>query len=80
MASIGQKVGRFLLGHQCSVFQSPAFSTRSIFYTIFFKVSKTKNLEVNSLAIPRKPGEAVGAICNLKHKDGRSLTINVEYN
>jgi len=36
--------------------------------------------EVNSLTVPRKPGEAVGAICKLKHKDGREMTINVEYN
>jgi len=43
-------------------------------------VSKQKNMEVNSITVPRKPGEAVGAICNLKHKDGRNLTINVEYN
>jgi hypothetical protein len=30
--------------------------------------------------VARKPGEAVGAICQLAHKDGRNLTINVEYN
>ncbi|KAL4490445.1 hypothetical protein ABPG72_002655 [Tetrahymena utriculariae] len=42
-------------------------------------VSKTKNLEVNSLTIPRKPGEAIGAICKLTKGD-QNLTINVEYN
>ena len=38
---------------------------------------------MNSLTVPRRPGEAVGAICNLEHKDdpaNKSLTINVEYN
>jgi len=42
-------------------------------------VSISKHLAVNSLAVPRRPGEAVGAICKL---DGgkNSMTINVEYN
>jgi UDP-sugar pyrophosphorylase len=37
---------------------------------------------MNSLTVPRKPGEAVGAICNLVHSQdpAKSLTINVEYN
>jgi len=40
-----------------------------------------RNLEVNSITVPRKPGEAVGAICKLKSKKtGKSLTLNVEYN
>jgi len=43
-------------------------------------VSKTEQFELNSIAIPRKKGESVGAICRLDHADGRSLTINVEYN
>lgn len=42
-------------------------------------ISKTKNLEVNSITAPRKPGEAVGAICKLTKGEER-LTINVEYN
>lgn len=42
-------------------------------------ISKEKNLEVNSITAPRKPGEAVGAICMLK-KGEEQLTINVEYN
>eukprot|EP01017_Pseudomicrothorax_dubius_P045185 TRINITY_DN7778_c0_g1_i3.p1 TRINITY_DN7778_c0_g1~~TRINITY_DN7778_c0_g1_i3.p1 ORF type:complete len:422 (+),score=149.67 TRINITY_DN7778_c0_g1_i3:49-1266(+) len=47
----------------------------------FLGVSQRNNFEVNSLAIPRKPGEAVGALCKLTKKDGsRSLTVNVEYN
>ncbi|EGR28427.1 hypothetical protein IMG5_175820 [Ichthyophthirius multifiliis] len=36
-------------------------------------VSKSKNLEVNSITVPRKPGEAVGAICKLVGKDNFSL-------
>ena len=29
---------------------------------------------------PFQAGEAIGAITKLTHKDGRSMTINVEYN
>ena len=43
-------------------------------------VSKSMNLEFNSLCVPRKAKEAVGAISLLTHKDGRKMTINVEYN
>lgn len=43
-------------------------------------VSVSEQFDVNSLTVPRKPGEAVGAICKLNHKNGSSLTINVEYN
>ena len=43
-------------------------------------VSKTMNLEFNSLCVPRKAKEAVGAISLLTHEDGRKMTINVEYN
>lgn len=42
-------------------------------------VSVSKNLAVNSLTVPRKPGEAVGAICKLEGAT-KSMTINVEYN
>ncbi|GAB5360751.1 hypothetical protein AAMO2058_000654500 [Amorphochlora amoebiformis] len=44
-----------------------------------FGVSDSMGFEVNSLTVPRRPGEAVGAICKLDGKD-RSLTCNVEYN
>uniref|UniRef100_A0A6S8CKX9 UTP-monosaccharide-1-phosphate uridylyltransferase n=1 Tax=Aplanochytrium stocchinoi TaxID=215587 RepID=A0A6S8CKX9_9STRA len=44
-------------------------------------VSKTGNYDVNSLTVPRKPGEAVGGICKLTNKEkGIQMTINVEYN
>uniref|UniRef100_A0A0G4HQX2 Uncharacterized protein n=1 Tax=Chromera velia CCMP2878 TaxID=1169474 RepID=A0A0G4HQX2_9ALVE len=35
---------------------------------------------MNSVTVPRKPGEAVGGICKLAKEDGTALTINVEYN
>jgi len=36
---------------------------------------------MNSVAIPRLPGESIGAICNLVNSStGQSLTVNVEYN
>ena len=43
-------------------------------------VSKSLNLAINTICIPRKPGEAVGGICKLTKKDGSSITNNVEYN
>ena len=43
-------------------------------------VSKQLGLAINTICIPRKPGEAVGAICKLTSKDGKVLTNNVEYN
>ncbi len=35
---------------------------------------------MNSLCVPRRAGEAAGAITKLTHVDGRTITINVEYN
>jgi len=44
-------------------------------------VSRAHNLEMNSVCVQRKPGEAMGAIVKLNRDDGNgSLTINVEYN
>ncbi|CAM9480370.1 unnamed protein product, partial [Phaeothamnion confervicola] len=43
-------------------------------------VSKKLGLEVNSMAIPRKAKQAIGGITKLTHADGRTMTINVEYN
>eukprot|EP00903_Cladosiphon_okamuranus_P009881 g9386.t1 len=43
-------------------------------------VSKSMDLEVNSMAVPRKARQAVGGIAKLKHVDGRQMTLNVEYN
>lgn len=41
-------------------------------------VTVEKKFEFNSIAVNRKPGEAVGAITSLIHKDGvHDLTINV---
>lgn len=43
-------------------------------------VSAKNGFDLNSVCVPRTPGEAVGAICKLEHGDGRSYTVNVEYN
>mmetsp|Transcript_10883 Transcript_10883/g.19215 ORF Transcript_10883/g.19215 Transcript_10883/m.19215 type:complete len:600 (+) Transcript_10883:279-2078(+) len=44
-------------------------------------VSASKDFDINSLTVPRKPGEAVGGICQLDSVDNsQSLTVNVEYN
>ena len=45
-------------------------------------VSKQKNFEMNSITVPRKPGEEVGAICKLVHKDqpNKFIETNIEYN
>jgi len=43
-------------------------------------VSKKLDLEVNSIAIPRKAKQAIGAIVKLQKKNGEHLTVNVEYN
>ena len=43
-------------------------------------MSAREQYDVNSLAVPRKAQEAIGAITCLTHTDGRKMTINVEYN
>jgi len=43
-------------------------------------VSLQNNFVMNSVAVPRIPEEAVGAIVMLENQEGQSLTINVEYN
>lgn len=43
-------------------------------------VSKEKGFVFNSLCVPRKAKEAIGAITELTHTDGRKMTVNVEYN
>ena len=43
-------------------------------------VSAAHGLDLNSIAVPRKAKDAVGAITKLVRADGSSLTINVEYN
>lgn len=55
------------------------FALRS--FPLMLGVSAERNLDFNSLAVPRKPGEAVGAITTLVHKQTKALlTVNVEYN
>lgn len=43
-------------------------------------VAQTEKYDVNSVCVPRKPKEAMGAITLLTHKDGSKMTLNVEYN
>jgi UDP-sugar pyrophosphorylase len=44
-------------------------------------VSASEDYEMNSVCVPRTPGEAMGAICKLvNEKSGKELVINVEYN
>ena len=43
-------------------------------------VSMRLDLEVNSMAVPRRAKQAVGAIAKLTHVSGREMTVNVEYN
>lgn len=44
-------------------------------------VTHKHGFHMNTLSIPRRPGEAVGALCCLKSvNDNNEITINVEYN
>mmetsp|Transcript_106753 Transcript_106753/g.284009 ORF Transcript_106753/g.284009 Transcript_106753/m.284009 type:complete len:597 (-) Transcript_106753:71-1861(-) len=43
-------------------------------------VSAELGFAMNSVAVPRKPKDAMGGIAKLTHTDGSSLTLNVEYN
>lgn len=54
---------------------------------LFFKailaavgLSAECGFSMNSLAVPRRPKDAMGGIAKLTGEDGSSLTINVEYN
>ena len=43
-------------------------------------VSVRLDLDVNSMSVPRRAKQAVGAIARLTHVSGRQMTVNVEYN
>lgn len=45
-------------------------------------VSRKNNWEMNSVCVPRRPGEAMGAICKLINEEDAKdeLVINIEYN
>ena len=50
-------------------------------FPLMLGISADRNFDMNSLAVTRKPGEAVGAITTLVHKETKKLlTVNVEYN
>ena len=38
------------------------------------------NYDINSVVVPRRPKDAIGAIFRINRKDGTSVTQNVEYN
>ena len=38
------------------------------------------NYDINSVVVPRRPKDAIGAICRINRKDGSSVVQNVEYN
>ncbi|CAJ1441087.1 unnamed protein product [Effrenium voratum] len=46
----------------------------------FLGVSVKNDYVMNSVAIPRLPGESIGGICKLVDSAGSGLTLNVEYN
>ena len=43
-------------------------------------VSKRLSLQVNSVCVPRTPGESIGGLMRLTHTSGQAMTVNVEYN
>ncbi|CAE7272093.1 USP [Symbiodinium necroappetens] len=43
-------------------------------------VSAKNGYVMNSVAIPRIPGESIGGICRLTSPSGTAMTLNVEYN
>ena len=43
-------------------------------------VSVQRGYVMNSVAIPRIPGESIGGICKLMSPSGTAMTLNVEYN
>jgi len=55
-----------------------ALAFRSLPASLGFSLEE--NLAMNFLTVPRKAEEAVGAIVNLKKKEGECVTMNVEYN
>eukprot|EP00927_Polykrikos_kofoidii_P077317 TRINITY_DN7426_c0_g1_i2.p1 TRINITY_DN7426_c0_g1~~TRINITY_DN7426_c0_g1_i2.p1 ORF type:complete len:1955 (+),score=443.63 TRINITY_DN7426_c0_g1_i2:345-5867(+) len=57
--------------------------TSSLFFRVVFAalgVSLETGFAMNSITAPRRAKDAMGAIAKLTHKNGKSLTINVEYN
>jgi len=64
--------------HMAFIQDTNALALRSL--SLQLGCSIEKKYAFNSQTILRSPGEKVGAICNLQYPDGKSLTINVEYN
>jgi UDP-sugar pyrophosphorylase len=64
----------------CSFFQDPnSWGCRTLGGGV--GVSAQRQLDVNSMTVPRVAKQAVGGIVKLSHEGtGRSMTVNVEYN
>lgn len=44
-------------------------------------ISSQRDFDVNSICVPRKPGDAMGGMATLTNADaGKKITINIEYN
>ena len=50
------------------------------FLPSYLGISKEKNWENTYICVKRKPGEAVGAVCEVQRPDGTTIITNVEYN
>jgi UDP-sugar pyrophosphorylase len=50
--------------------------------TSMLGVSRKNNWEMNTVCVPRMPGESMGAICRLVNENDpeEEIVINVEYN
>jgi len=55
-----------------------AFFVKTVLATL--GVSSETGMAMNSVAVPRRPKDAMGAIARLTRTDGSSITLNVEYN
>lgn len=50
------------------------------FLPSYLGISKEKEWETTYVCVKRKPGEAVGAVCEVEKSDGSKIITNVEYN
>jgi UDP-sugar pyrophosphorylase len=57
--------------------------TNTLYFAHFLAtlgVTAQREVAVNMVSVPRKAKEAIGAVCQLTHADGRKMVCNVEYN
>lgn len=50
------------------------------FLPSYLGITKERNWETTYICVKRKPGEAIGAICEVQRSDGSTIITNVEYN